>query len=66
MNNTPFTVVTAESVAQRILLRKVRKISSHNQTIADLIDAIRQLMQVAADSSHPIGLTADISKHRSK
>ncbi len=43
-----------------------RKISSHNQTITGLIDAIRQLMQVPAGSSRPIGFTADISKHRSK
>lgn len=43
-----------------------RKISSHNQTITCLIDAIRQLMQVPADSSRPIGFTAGISKHRSK
>ena len=43
-----------------------RKISSHNQTIAGQIDAIRQLMQVPAGSSRPIGFTADISKHRSK
>ena len=43
-----------------------RKISSHNQTIAGLIDAIRQLMQVPAGSSRPIDFTAGISKHRSK
>ncbi len=43
-----------------------RKISSHDQAIAGLIDAIRQLMQVPAGSPRPIGFTADISKHRSK
>ncbi|MDO8369949.1 MAG: ORF6N domain-containing protein [Candidatus Nitrotoga sp.] len=43
-----------------------RKISSHDQAIAGLIDAIRQLMQVPAGSPRPIGFTADISKHRNK
>ena len=43
-----------------------RKISSHDQAIAGLIDAIRQLMHVPAGSPRPIGFTADISKHRSK
>jgi len=43
-----------------------RKISSNNQTIASLINAIRQLMQVPAGFSHPIGFTTAISKLRSK
>ncbi len=43
-----------------------RKISSHDQAIAGLIDAIRQLMQVPAGSSRPIGFTADINRRRSK
>ena len=43
-----------------------RKIGSHDQAIAGLIDAIRQLMQVPAGSSRPIGFTADISKRRSQ
>lgn len=43
-----------------------RKVSSHNQTIAVQIDAIRQLMQVPVGSSRPIGFTAGISKHRNK
>lgn len=43
-----------------------RKISSHDQAIAGLIDAIRQLMQVPAGSHRPIGFTADIGKQRSK
>ncbi len=43
-----------------------RKISSHNQTIAGQIDAIRQLMPVPVGSSRPIGFMADISKHRSR
>ncbi len=66
MNSTPYTLVAAESIAHRILSIQGHKISSHNQTIACQINAIRQLMQVPAGSSRPIGFTADISKHRSK
>lgn len=43
-----------------------RKASSHDQAIAGLIDAIRQLMQAPIGTSRPIGFTADISKHPSK
>ena len=43
-----------------------RKISNHNQTIASLTDAFRQLMPVPVGSSRPMGFMADISKHRSK
>jgi len=43
-----------------------RKISSHDQAIAGLVDAIRQLMQAPAGSPRSIGFTVDISKHRSK
>jgi len=43
-----------------------RKISSHDQAIAGLIDAIRQLMQAPIGPSRPIGFTADIGKHPSK
>ncbi len=43
-----------------------RKISNHNQTIASLTDAFRQLMPVPVGSSRPIGFMADISKHLSK
>lgn len=43
-----------------------RKFSSHDQAIAGLIDAIRQLMQTPAGLSRPIGFTADISKPASK
>jgi hypothetical protein len=43
-----------------------RKVSSHDQAIVGLIDAIRQLMRGPADSSRPIGFTADISKQRNK
>jgi len=38
-----------------------RKVSSHHQAIAGLIDAIRQLMQPAVNTTHGIGFTADIS-----
>lgn len=43
-----------------------RKVGSHDQAIAGLMDAIRQLMQGPASSSRPIGFTADISKGRNK
>jgi hypothetical protein len=43
-----------------------RKTSSHDQAIAGLIDAIRNLMQSSTDSSRPIGFTADISKPKIK
>lgn len=42
------------------LLELERKVSSHDQAIAGLIDAIRQLMMPAAGQSRPIGFTADI------
>ena len=37
-----------------------RKVSSHDQAITGLIDAIRQLMRVPEVPSRPIGFTADI------
>lgn len=43
-----------------------RKTSSHDQAIAGLIDAIRNLMQNPVTSSSSIGFTADISKPKSK
>ena len=43
-----------------------RKAGSHNQAIAGLIDAIRQLTQEPARSSRPIGFTADLGKNRNK
>ena len=42
------------------LLELERKISSHDQSIADLIDAIRQLMKQPAGDGRPIGFTANI------
>lgn len=37
-----------------------RKLSTHDQAIAGLIDAIRQLTSVPAKPSRPIGFTADL------
>ena len=42
------------------LLELERKVSGHDQAIAGVIDAIRQLMMPAAGKSRPIGFTADI------
>ncbi len=42
------------------LLELERKVSSHDQAIAGVIEAIRQLMMPAAGKSRPIGFTADI------
>jgi len=39
-----------------------RKISSHDQAIGGLIDAIRQLMRAPESSNRPIGFTADLGK----
>ena len=43
-----------------------RKTTSHDQAIAGLIDAIRNLMQSSTSSSTPIGFTADMSKPKRK
>jgi ORF6N domain-containing protein len=43
-----------------------RKVSSHDQAIAGLFEAIRQLMQPQAPTSNPIGFTANISKTKQK
>jgi hypothetical protein len=42
------------------LLELERKVSGHDQAIAGLIDAIRQLMKQPADITRPIGFTANI------
>ena len=42
------------------LLEMERKVSSHDQAIAGLIDAIRQLMKQPVNASRPIGFTANI------
>lgn len=42
------------------LLELERKVSSHDQAIAGVIEAIRQLMMPAAGKSRSIGFTADI------
>lgn len=39
-----------------------RKVATHDQAIAGLIDAIRQLTQTPSGSSRPIGFTADIDE----
>jgi hypothetical protein len=39
-----------------------RKLSTHDQAIAGLIDAIRQLTRVPEKASRPIGFTADLEK----
>ncbi|MBI2313471.1 MAG: ORF6N domain-containing protein [Betaproteobacteria bacterium] len=41
-----------------------RKVSSHGQAIADLINAIRQLMRAPESSGRSIGFTADLGKKR--
>jgi len=46
------------------LLELERKVSGHDQAIAGLIDAIRQLMMPAAGKSRPIGFTANIGAKR--
>lgn len=43
-----------------------RKLGGHDQAIAGLMDAIRQLMQPPASSSRSIGFTADLGKGRTK
>ena len=43
-----------------------RKTTDHDQAIAGLIDAIRNLMQSSTSSSTPIGFAADISKPKRK
>lgn len=42
------------------LLELERKISSHDQAIAGLIDAIRQLMKQPVSAGRPIGFTVDV------
>jgi len=46
------------------LLELERKVSGHDQAIAGLIDAIRQLMMPATGKSRPIGFTANIGAKR--
>lgn len=43
-----------------------RKVSSHDQAISGLIDAIRQLMAAPGEASRPIGFTANIANRKSK
>lgn len=44
------------------LLELERKVSSHDQAIAGLIDAIRQLMKQPAGTTRPIGFTANLNR----
>ena len=46
------------------LLELEHKVSGHDQAIAGVIDAIRQLMMPATGNSRPIGFTADIGAKR--
>lgn len=46
------------------LLELERKISSHDQAIAGLIDAIRQMMKQPSSASRPIGFTASIEGNK--
>lgn len=41
-----------------------KKLATHDQAIAALLSAIRQLMRPPAPKSRPIGFTADLSKKR--
>lgn len=41
-----------------------RKLATHDQTIAGVIDAIRRLTSVPAKSSRPIGFTADLKARK--
>jgi hypothetical protein len=42
-----------------------RKISTHDQAISGLIDAIRQLTSLPAKKNRPIGFTADLKERKS-
>lgn len=46
------------------LLELERKVSSHDQAIVGLMDAIRQLMMPPPGKSRPIGFTADIEEKK--
>jgi hypothetical protein len=43
-----------------------RKVSSHDQAIAGVIDAIRQLMRTPASAGRPIGFTVDLGTKRKR
>jgi hypothetical protein len=53
--------LTAHGELKHKLDELERKVSSHDQALAGLIDAIRQLMNPAQPTQHGIGFTADIS-----
>lgn len=54
---------TNKEVAAK-LLELERKVSSHDQAIAGLINTIKQLMMHPSENSRPIGFTADIGAKR--
>jgi hypothetical protein len=54
---------TNKEVAAK-LLELERKVSSYDQAISGLIDAIRQLMQPTATPKRSIGFTADIAGYK--
>lgn len=54
---------TNKEVAAK-LLELERKVSSHDQAIAGLINTIKQLMMHPPENSRPIGFTADIGAKR--
>ena len=54
---------TNKEVAAK-LLELERKVSSHDQAIAGLINTIKQLMMHPPENSRPIGFTADIGTKR--
>lgn len=56
-------LVSHKQVAQK-LDELERKVSSHDQAIAGLIDAIRKLMAPPTQSKRPIGFTANIERKR--
>lgn len=54
---------TNKAIAAK-LLELEHKVSSHDQALAGLIDAIRQLMAHPPENSRPIGFTAEIGKRK--
>lgn len=62
----PYVFTEHDTVMLASVLNSERKVSSHDQALAGLIDAIRQLMNPAQPTQHGIGFTADISNKPSK
>ena len=53
-------MVSSNTAVADKLLELERKLSGHDQAIAGLVNAIRQLMMPSSEKSRPIGFTADI------